>query len=96
MATESSLSGGQGAYEAASETVWGFIYGQLRGLIPFPVPFDLAAVAVSATIRMASTLADSGTVNVQADSVIDSRPIAFQGWTLSELVCLWRYRVRTA
>ena len=84
------------AYSYAAATAWGLIWGQCRGRIPGPVPFDLAAVALSVGLRILDTLEDSGTVHVQGAEIMDTRASRFQGLNLSELACLWRYRVRTA
>lgn len=82
----------------AASMVWGLIVGQLRGRVPLPVPYDLLMVGASASIRWTEYLnryrmvpMDPGTGMVQ-----QSGDIHFQGFTISELVCLWRYRIRTA
>ncbi len=78
------------------EVAWGLMLGQLRGRLPIPIPLDLLAVSVAVAIRWTSVLADSGSVRIKGGSVTDTRPATFQGFTLTELTVLWRYRVRTA
>ncbi len=93
LSTGASDSGG---LQYGCEVAWGLIYGQLRGRIPYPVPFDLVAVAVSVAVRWSQYLANSETVRVQGSEVLGGSQPQFTGFTLSELVVLWRYRVRTA
>ncbi len=93
LSTGASDSGG---IQYGCEVAWGLIYGQLRGRIPYPVPFDLVAVAVSVAVRWSQYLANSETVRIQGSEVVGGMQPQFVGFTLSELVCLWRYRVRTA
>jgi len=82
----------------AAAVVWGLVSGQLRGRVPLPVPYDLLMAGVSASIRWTEYLnryrmtpMDPGTGAVQQSS-----DLQFTGFTLSELIVLWRYRVRTA
>jgi hypothetical protein len=51
--------------EYAAAVSWGLISGQLRGRIPYPVPFDLQAVALSVGVRWATVLESSGTASIQ-------------------------------
>lgn len=82
----------------ASVIVWGLMSGQLRGRVPLLIPQDLLMVSASASIRWTNYLLrfrmtpmDPATGAI--GSVTDT---FFQGFTVSELVVLWRYRVRTA
>jgi len=82
----------------ASAIVWGLMSGQLRGRVPTPIPQDLLMVSASASIRWTNYLLrfrmtplDPGRGAVQ-----QSTDIHFQGFTISELVVMWRYRIRTA
>ena len=80
----------------AAELVWAHLYGQLRGRIPSPVPFDLAGVAVSAGMRICEGFADTGAVFLnggQYESQAEFRP--WSGFLLPELLIIWRYRRRT-
>ncbi len=83
-------------YQYASEVSWGLIIGQLRGRLPFPIPYELMAVAVTVAVRWYNVLADGTTLQVQGSDVLGTKETTFTGFTLSELVCLWRYRIRTA
>ncbi len=81
----------------AAEMVWGLIYGQLRGRIPYPVPPDLMSVAVSAGTRILKGFAFTGTAFIkqgQFNDVADLRP--WSGFMVVERVILNRYRQRTA
>lgn len=82
----------------SAEQVWGLIYGQLRGRIPFPVPPDLMTVAASAGVRIHKGFRDVGSGVLSRDGrmndVIDLRP--WSGWMMHERVILNRYRQRTA
>jgi hypothetical protein len=80
----------------ASSVSWGLIYGQLRGRIPYPVPFDLLAVGIAVALRWTSVMESSGTIAVQSGEVGETRYPTFQGFNISELAVLWRYRIRTA
>ncbi len=84
------------ASQYASEVAWGLIYGQLRGRIPYPVPLDLMSVAVSVAIRWTNYLANPEQVRISGESVQAFMSPQFTGFLLSELVVLWRYRIRTA
>ncbi len=92
----STSAGNSEATEYAAEVAWGLIYGQLRGRLPFPVPYDLTAVAVSVAVPWTEYLGNSQSVRIQGSEVVGGMQPQFAGFTLSELVCLWRYRVRTA
>lgn len=82
----------------AAEIVWGLIYGQLRGRIPFPVPPDLMTVAASGGVRIHQGFSDLGKGLLGRDGrmsdVVDLRP--WNGWMMHERVILNRYRQRTA
>jgi hypothetical protein len=83
--------------EYAAEIAWSLIYGQLRSRAPFPVPYDLLGVAVAVGIRWHHYVGNAETVQVTSDQIVGfgGRP-QFTGFLLSELIVLWRYRVRTA
>ncbi len=82
----------------AATVVWGLILGQLRGRIPLPIPFDLLMVATSASIRWVNFLLRfrMTPINPGSGAVSDTSDVHFQGFTISELMTLWRYRIRTA
>lgn len=79
-----------------AEVAWGMIYGQLRGKIPYPIPTDLMAVSVAFGIRWGEYVGNSQTVQIQGADVVGFAGPQFVGFTISELIVLWRYRIRTA
>jgi hypothetical protein len=81
--------------EYAAEVAWSLIYGQLRGRVPYPVPFDLLGVAVSLALRWNNYVGSVEQVKISGDQVTGFQPPQFTGFLLSELIVLWRYRVRT-
>lgn len=84
-------------YVTAAELVWGHLYGQLRGRVPVPIPFDLASVAVAAGMRIAKGYVDVGSIFLnqgQYQAQAEFRP--WSGFLLPELLIIWRYRRRTA
>ncbi len=92
----STSSSGSISSNYGAEVAWGLIYGQLRGRIPYPIPYDLMAVAVSVAVRWTNYLGSSETLKISGDSITGFQPPQFTGFTLTELICLWRYRIRTA
>jgi len=97
QAMELSTAGsGSTADQYGAEVAWGLIHGQLRGRIPYPVPYDLMAVAVSVAIRWTTYLGNSEQIKIAGDAIAGFQPPIFTGFTLTELIVLWRYRIRTA
>lgn len=81
---------------SAVTTVYGLMYGHLRGNVPEVLPRDLRAVVVGAGTRYNLMLSKSRGVR----PIGDAEPLQglpdFLGFTLPELVVLARYRKRTA
>jgi hypothetical protein len=92
----STAGSGSTADQYGAEVAWGLIHGQLRGRIPYPVPYDLMAVAVSVAIRWTTYLGNSEQLKIAGDAITGFQPPIFTGFTLTELIVLWRCRIRTA
>lgn len=62
---------------------------------PYPVPFDLLAVGIAVALRWTSVMESSDTVAIQDTELGGAHYPAFAGFNVSELACLWCYRIRT-
>lgn len=81
----------------ASKTVWRFIFGHLRGTIPYPVPQDLQGVAYSAATRYLALLEEVHTERIGRDGAVEPGTFrTFSGFQLHEVLILNRYRRTTA
>jgi hypothetical protein len=76
--------------------VYGLLWGQLRGQVPDVLPRDLRAVLVGAATRYNLMLGKARGIRPVGDDEALSGLPDFGGFTLPELLVIWRYRRRLA